>query len=250
MVIYGCESWTIKKAKHWRIDAFELWCWRRLLRVPWAAGRYNQSILKEISPEYSLEGLMLKLKLQSFGQSWCKELSHWKRHWCWERLKAGERDDRGWDGFMAPLIQWTWVWASSRRWWRTRKPGMLQSMRSQSDWVTEQQKIEGKKVNLSQYQHTHTHTHTYTHTHTHTHSVNLLTQNALSKCYFFCVWEIKKEAKFLMSRKWSWESKSTGSSQKSWWGHEIWEAGRLTSLSSWMERGPQVISWVHKLSLD
>ena len=67
VVMYGCESWTIKKAKHRRIDAFELWCWRRLLRVPWAAGRYNQSILKEISPEYSLERLMLKLKLQSFG---------------------------------------------------------------------------------------------------------------------------------------------------------------------------------------
>ena len=67
VVMYGCESWTIKKAKCQRIDAFELWCWRRLLRVPWTAGRFNQSILKEISPEYSLEGLMLKLKLQSFG---------------------------------------------------------------------------------------------------------------------------------------------------------------------------------------
>ena len=67
VVIYGCESWTIKKAEHWRIDTFELWCWRRLLRVPWTARRPNQSILKEISPEYSLEGLMLKLKLQYFG---------------------------------------------------------------------------------------------------------------------------------------------------------------------------------------
>ena len=68
VVIYGCESWTIKKAEHWRIDAFELWCWRRLLRAPWIARRSNQSILKEINPEYSLEGLMLKLKLQYFGQ--------------------------------------------------------------------------------------------------------------------------------------------------------------------------------------
>ena len=68
VVMYGCESWTIKKAEHRRIDAFELWCWRRLLRVPWTTRRSNQSILKEISPEYSLEGLMLKLKLQSFGQ--------------------------------------------------------------------------------------------------------------------------------------------------------------------------------------
>ena len=68
VVMYGCESWTIKKAKHGRIDAFELWCWRRLLRVPWTARRSNQSILKEISPEYSLEGLMMKLKLQYLGQ--------------------------------------------------------------------------------------------------------------------------------------------------------------------------------------
>ena len=67
IVMYGCENWTVKKAKHQRIDAFELWCWRRLLRVPWTARRSNQSILKEISPEYSLEGLMLKLKLQYFG---------------------------------------------------------------------------------------------------------------------------------------------------------------------------------------
>ena len=67
VVMHGCESWTIKKAEHQRIDAFELWCWRRLLRVPWTARRSNQSILKEISPEYSLEGLMLKLKLQYFG---------------------------------------------------------------------------------------------------------------------------------------------------------------------------------------
>ena len=88
--MYGCESWTIKKAERGRIDAFELWCWRRFLRILWTARRSNQSILKEISPEYSLEGLMLKLKLQYFGY-----LTHWKRTWCWERLKAGgERDDR------------------------------------------------------------------------------------------------------------------------------------------------------------
>ena len=70
LVMYGCESWTIKKAECWRIDAFELWCWRRLLRVPWTVRRSNQSILKEISPECSLEGLMLKLKLQYFMKSW------------------------------------------------------------------------------------------------------------------------------------------------------------------------------------
>ena len=78
VVMYGCESWTIKKAEHCRIDAFELWCWRRLLRVPWTARRSNQSILKEISPEYSVEGLMLKLKLQTLA-TWCKGLIHWKR---------------------------------------------------------------------------------------------------------------------------------------------------------------------------
>ena len=78
VVIYGCESWTVMKAKCQRIDAFELWCWRRLLRVPWIAGRSKQSILKEISPGCSLEGLMLKLKLQYFGNS-CEELTHWKR---------------------------------------------------------------------------------------------------------------------------------------------------------------------------
>ena len=129
VVMYGYESWTIKKAEWRRIDAFELCYWRRLLRVSWTARRSNQSILKEISPEYSLEGLMLKLKLQYFGQ----ELTHWKRPWCWERLKAeGEGDDRGWDGWMASPTQWTWVWVSSGRWWRTREPGMLQSIGSQS----------------------------------------------------------------------------------------------------------------------
>ena len=99
VVMFGCESWTIKKTEHQRIDAFELWCWRRLLRVPWTAGRSNQSILKEISPEYSLEGLMLKLKLQYFGP--LMQRADLKRSWCWERLRAGEEgDNRGWDGWM------------------------------------------------------------------------------------------------------------------------------------------------------
>ena len=94
VVMYGCESWTIKKAEHQRIDAFELWCWRRLLRGPWTARRSKQSILKEVSPEDSLERLILKLKLQYFGH-WCEELTHWKRPWCWEGLGAGgEGDDR------------------------------------------------------------------------------------------------------------------------------------------------------------
>ena len=92
VVMYGCESWTIKKAKHWRIDTFELCCWRRLLRVPWTARRSNQSILKEISPEDSLEGLMLKLKLQYFGHLvWRTDSS--EKTLIWERLKAGGEGD-------------------------------------------------------------------------------------------------------------------------------------------------------------
>ena len=103
VVMYGCESWTIKKVEHWRIDTFRLWCWRRLLRVPLTAKSSNQSILKEINREYSLEGLVLKLKCQYFA-TWCKELTHWKRSWCQERLKAGgEGDDRGWGIWMASL---------------------------------------------------------------------------------------------------------------------------------------------------
>ena len=140
VVMYRCESWTIKKAEHWRIDAFELWCWRRFLRVPWTARRSNQSILKEMSPEYSLEGLSWSWNSNTLA-TWCEELTHWKRPWCWERLKAGgEGDDRGWDGWMASLTWWAWIWASSGSWWWTRKPGMLQSMGSQirtqlSNWT-------------------------------------------------------------------------------------------------------------------
>ena len=122
VVKYGCQSWTIKKAKCRRTDAFELWCWRRLSRVPWTTRRSSQSILKEISPEYSLEGLMLKLQFQSLV-IWCEELSHWKRPWCWERLNVGEGDDRGWDAWMASSTWWTGIWVSSRNWWRTGRPG-------------------------------------------------------------------------------------------------------------------------------
>ena len=123
VVMYGCESWIIKNSRCWRMDSFGLWCWRRLLRVPCTARRSNQSILKEISPEYSLEGLMLKLKLQSFG-AWFKEVTNWKRPWGWKRLKAGgEGDDREWDGWMASLTWWTWVWVNSGSWWWTGRPG-------------------------------------------------------------------------------------------------------------------------------
>ena len=137
VVTYGCESWTIKKAECWRIDGFELWCWRRLLRVPWTARRSNQSILKEMSPGCSLEGLMLNWNSYTLA-TWCKELTYLKRSWCWERLKAGgEGDDRGWDGWMASPTQCTWVWVNSGSYWWTGKPGMLQSMGSQSQtWLS------------------------------------------------------------------------------------------------------------------
>ena len=96
VVMYECESWTVKKTEHWRIDAFELWCWRRLLRVPWTARRSNQSILKEISPGISLEGMILKLKLQYFGHLMQRAGSFEKSMICWERVMAGgERDNRG-----------------------------------------------------------------------------------------------------------------------------------------------------------
>ena len=135
VVTFGCESWTIKKSNSQRIDVFKLWCRRRLLRVPWNAGWSNQLILKEINPEYSLEGLMLKL--QYFGHL-CKELTHWKRPWCWERLKA-KGEEGGRDGWMASPTQWTaWVWASSGRWWKTGKPGVLQSMLHRESDNTEQ----------------------------------------------------------------------------------------------------------------
>ena len=137
VVIYGCESWTIKRAECWRIDAFELWHWRKLLRVPWTARRSNQSILREISPGCSLVGLMVKLKLQYLA-TWCKGLTHLKRPWCWESLRAG--DNRGRDGWMASLTQWTWVWVESGSWWWTGRPAVLRFTGSQwvgHDWATE-----------------------------------------------------------------------------------------------------------------
>ena len=140
VVMYGCESWTVKKAEQHRIDAFELWCWRRLLRVPWTSRRSNQSILKEISPGISLEGLILKLKFQYFSHLMWKVASL-ERLWCWEGLGAGgEGDDRGWDGWMASPTPWTWVWVNSRIWWCTGRPGVLRFMGSQwvrHDWMTE-----------------------------------------------------------------------------------------------------------------
>ena len=142
IVMYGCESWTIKKAEHWRIDAFELWCWRRLLRVPWAARRSNQSILKKSTLNIHWKDWCWSWISNSLA-TWCKELTHWKRPWRWERLKVGaEGDDRRRNGWMASLTEWTWVWVSFGRWWRTGKPGALQStgwQRVGHGWMMEQQ---------------------------------------------------------------------------------------------------------------
>ena len=135
--MYGCESWTIKKGEHQKNDASKLWCWRRLLRVPQTAGRSNQSILKEISPEYSLEGLLLKLKLILWppdGKNWLigKDPDAGKD---WRQEEKGTTD-----GWMASPTQCTWVWVNSQSWWWTGKPGMLQNMGLQRvghDWATE-----------------------------------------------------------------------------------------------------------------
>ena len=138
VVMNGCESWTVKKAEHWRIDAFKLYCWRRPFRVPWTARRSNHSILKEINPKYSLEGLMLKL--QYFGYQ-MQRVTHWKRPWWWKWSKVGGAgDDRGWDSWMASMMQGTWVWVGSGNWRWTGKPGVLQSTgvtKSQTGSVTE-----------------------------------------------------------------------------------------------------------------
>ena len=127
LVMYGYESWTVNKAKCQRIDVFELPCLRRLLRVPWTARRSNQSILKEINPEYHWKDWCWSWSSNTLA-TWCEELTHLKRPWCWKRLKAGEGDNRGWDGWMVSPTQWTWVWASSKSWWWTGNPDILQSM--------------------------------------------------------------------------------------------------------------------------
>ena len=131
VVVYGYESWTIKKAESRRIDAFELWCWRRLLRVPWTVRRCNQSILKKISPGCSLEGLMPKLQLQYFGYLM------WRADSLEKTLMLGgiggrrRRRRQGWNGWMVSPTQRTWVLVNSRSWWWTGRPGVLWFMGSQ-----------------------------------------------------------------------------------------------------------------------
>ena len=140
VVMYGCESWTMNKAEHQRIDAFELWCWRRLLRIPWTARWSNYSIPKEISPEYSLEGLMLKLKLQYFGHL-MRRIDSFEKILMLQKIEGRRRRGRQrWDDWMTSPNQWTWAWVNSWSWWWTGRPGMVQSnglQRVGHDWVTE-----------------------------------------------------------------------------------------------------------------
>ena len=139
VVMYGCDSWTVKKAERWRIGAFEVWCWRRLLRVPWTARRSNQSILKEISPGISLEGMMLKLKLQYFGLLMGRVDSMEKTLMLGGIGGKRRRGDRGWDGWMASLSWWTWIselreLVMDREAWRAAIHGVAKSLTQLRDW--------------------------------------------------------------------------------------------------------------------
>ena len=129
VVMYGCESWTIKKAEHQRIDAFEQWCWRSL------DSPLDCKDIQPIHPKGNQSWIFVRRTCWSWNSNMlasCEELTHWKRLWCWERSGAGgEGDDRGWDGWMASLTQWTWVSVSSRSWWWRGRPGMPQSTGSQ-----------------------------------------------------------------------------------------------------------------------
>ena len=146
VVMYGCESWTVKKTECQKMDAFELWCWRRLWRVLWTARRSNQSI-----PEGEQSWVFIG-RTDDEAETpilWPPhaELTHWKRPSCWEGLGAGgEGGDRGWDVWMASPTRCSWVWVNSRIWWWTGRPGMLRFMGSQRvghDWATELNWVNG-----------------------------------------------------------------------------------------------------------
>ena len=139
VVMYGCESWTVKKAESQRTDAFELWCWRRLLSAPWTARRSSQSVLKEISLGCSLEGMMLRLKLQYFGHL-MRRVDSLRKTLMLKGIGGRRRRDWWWDGWMASPTWWMWVWVNPGSWWWTGSPGVLWFMGLQRvghDWVTE-----------------------------------------------------------------------------------------------------------------
>ena len=138
VVMYGYECWTIKKAEPWRIDAFELWCWRRLLRVPWTARRSYQSILNEISPEYSLEGLMLKLTLQYFGHLMWRTDS-FEKTLILGKIEGGRRSRQGQQRmrWLDLITQWTWDWVNSRSCWWTGRPACCSAWSHKESDTTE-----------------------------------------------------------------------------------------------------------------
>ena len=146
VVMYGCERWTIKKAEPWRTDAFELWYWRGLLRVQWTVKK-----IKSVNSKGNQFLILIERTDTEAPILWPLHVKSQliRKDSCWERLNTeGEGGDRGWDGWMASLTQWTCVWASSRRWWRIEKPGMLQSVGSRRvghDWATEQQQQQQQK---------------------------------------------------------------------------------------------------------
>ena len=125
----------LKKAEHWRIFVFEMWCWRRLLKVSRTARRSNQSILKKSVLNSHWKDWCWSWNSNSLA-TWCEEVTHWKRPWCGKRLNAGEVEDRVWDGGMRSPTQCAWIWINTRSWWWTGKPDMLQSIGSQSQtWM-------------------------------------------------------------------------------------------------------------------